>query len=168
MVPSGNRIISSNETCGESKRQSLRCGKQKDIILKQLMELSKRELMEMDCNGGGGEKEGPAVLNRMDVVNQPLQQLEKGNCDQIFEGNLLWDIKPNCKGAQIWDFHLGRSRGREESGSLEVGYCANDAGFTMQSYVELLKKASLASGKGFGEIYGVNCTTDTRGYQNIQ
>ena len=54
MVLSGNPMNSSDGTCGKSKRQSLNCAKPKDIILKQLMELSKRELVEIDCNGADG------------------------------------------------------------------------------------------------------------------
>ena len=59
---------------------------------------------------------------------------------------------------QIWDFHLGQLRAQEESGPLEVGYGSSDAGFMIKSYSELLKEESLATTKGFGEIYGINCS----------
>ncbi|XP_057495703.1 zinc finger protein CONSTANS-LIKE 15-like [Actinidia eriantha] len=78
--------------------------------------------------------------------------------DQIGEGNTKWEIKANGHGAKIWDFHLGKLRAHEESGSLEVGYGSSDAGFMIKSYSELLKEESLATTKGFGEIYGINCS----------
>ncbi|KAI7983962.1 hypothetical protein LOK49_LG15G00967 [Camellia lanceoleosa] len=58
--------------------------------------------------------------------------------------------------SRIWDFNLDRLRGHDESNPLEMGYGASNAGFMMKSYDELLKEASLASTKGFSEIYGVN------------
>lgn len=60
---------------------------------------------------------------------------------------------------QIWDFNLGRLRGTEESGQLEVVYAASDSGFMTKSYSELLKEASLATTKGCGDIFGVNPST---------
>lgn len=57
---------------------------------------------------------------------------------------------------QIWDFHLGRSRGHAESGLLEVEYSVNEAGFVIKSYSELLKDTSYTNTKMSRELYDVN------------
>ena len=57
---------------------------------------------------------------------------------------------------QIWDFHLGRSRIHEESGSLEAEYGVNDAGFVIKTYDELMKETSYPNTKMLGEMYNAN------------
>lgn len=59
---------------------------------------------------------------------------------------------------QIWDFKLGQLRAPDESGQLEVGFGANDAGFVMRSYGEFLKDESLVTSTGLGEIHGMGCS----------
>lgn len=63
MVPNETAMMFSNVPCGEmvaaSKRHVLSCGKQKNVIYKQLVELLKRDLVEGDgggdgCGGGDG------------------------------------------------------------------------------------------------------------------
>ncbi|KAL7241324.1 hypothetical protein ACSBR2_006863 [Camellia fascicularis] len=192
MVPSGNNAMMYSEM--GSKRQSPSCGKQNQVLLRQLMELFKREVVGVDDDNGGSGGGENLVPNQsdwqqadvegadlgsggddevVDPVNQSLQQqqhetpftsllmmqthVDPKSGDQIAQGNVLWDTNHNSQGTQIWDFSLGRLRGHDESSPLEMGYGTSDAGFMMKSYDELLKEASLASTKGFGEIYGANC-----------
>lgn len=61
-----------------------------------------------------------------------------------------------CASLQIWDFHLGRSRGHEECGLLEAEYGVNDAGFVIKSYSELMKETSFTNTKVVGEMYDIN------------
>ncbi|KAK4780727.1 hypothetical protein SAY87_016833 [Trapa incisa] len=64
----------------------------------------------------------------------------------------LWEA--NSSGAaQIWDFNLGRMRGHEEPDVLEVGYEANNAGFSIKSYGDLIRESSFKPAKGLEEIY---------------
>ncbi|XAR64349.1 hypothetical protein NMG60_11024653 [Bertholletia excelsa] len=188
MVPSANAIAYTDGPC---------CGNQKQVLVRQLTELLKREMVGLNGNdgcGGGGENLVPGTPNQsawqgnvdaaclgdgvegvMDALNQSLQQREEeapftsliglqtyGNLNvssgRGAQGNALWDVNPTVQGAQIWDFNLGRLRGHDESGPLEVECDADDGGFMMRSYNELLKEASLATSKGFGELYGVNCS----------
>lgn len=194
MVPSGNNAMMYSEM--GSKRQSPNCGKQNQVLLRQLMELFKREVVGVDDDNGGSGGGENLVPNQsdwqqanvegadlgsggddevVDPVNQSLQQQQQHETpftsllmmqthvdpksgDQIAQGNVFWDTNHNSQGTQIWDFSLGRLRGHDESSPLEMGYGTSDAGFMMKSYDELLKEASLASTKGFGEIYGANCS----------
>ncbi|CAL5338089.1 unnamed protein product [Camellia sinensis] len=195
MVPSGNNAMMYSEM--GSKRQSPSCGKQNQVLLRQLMELFKTEVVAVDDDNGGSGGGENLVPNQsdwqqanvegadlgsggddevVDPVNQSLQQqqqqhetpftsllmmqthVDPKSGDQIAQGNVFWDTNHNSQGTQIWDFSLGRLRGHDESSPLEMGYGTSDAGFMMKSYDELLKEASLASTKGFGEIYGANCS----------
>ncbi|KAG6429327.1 hypothetical protein SASPL_107376 [Salvia splendens] len=57
---------------------------------------------------------------------------------------------------QIWDFNLGQLRGREESSPVELEFGRSDM-YTMKSYGELLKEASLAK-RRVVVVSGVNCS----------
>ncbi|KAK2993601.1 hypothetical protein RJ640_030908 [Escallonia rubra] len=198
MVPSENAGIYGG-SCGQ-KRQSSSCGKQKQVILRQLTQLYNRGLVGPDGGGGGGGGtddlvpgtpngdgwEGGGLGDPVDGVvsgvSQPLEQqrqqapftsllmmqgpADRKESDQNVEGEMSWNTNPSDQGTQgnqllsrtqIWDFNLGRLRGRDDSSPFEVGYGATDVGFMMKSYGELLKEASMATTKGFGEIYRTNC-----------
>ncbi|XP_028108515.1 zinc finger protein CONSTANS-LIKE 15-like [Camellia sinensis] len=70
MVPSGNNAMMYSEI--GSKRQSPSCGKQNQVLLRQLMELFKREVVGVDdnngntssSNGGSGENLVPNMQNK--------------------------------------------------------------------------------------------------------
>ncbi|CAL5392067.1 unnamed protein product [Camellia sinensis] len=70
MVPSGNNAMMYSEI--GSKRQSPSCGKQNPVLLRQLMELFKREVVGVDdnngntssSNGGSGENLVPNMQNK--------------------------------------------------------------------------------------------------------
>ncbi|EXB81235.1 Zinc finger protein CONSTANS-LIKE 14 [Morus notabilis] len=72
-------------------------------------------------------------------------------------GDILWDItnpNNNAPTTQIWDFHLGRSMVHEEP---EVDFGANDEGFMIKNFGELVKEASLTNTKMLGDnIYHIN------------
>lgn len=52
---------------------------------------------------------------------------------------------------------MGRLRDHEESSPLEVAYGANDAGFMIKNFGELMKETSLTSSKILRDIYQINC-----------
>ena len=51
-------------------------------------------------------------------------------------------------------------RDHEESSPLEVAYGANDEGFVIKNFGELMKGTSLTSSKILGDIYPINCTME--------
>ncbi|KAF3432334.1 hypothetical protein FNV43_RR27074 [Rhamnella rubrinervis] len=212
----GNGVNNSNMSCGEvvTKKHGAggRCGKQKQVMYKQLVELLKRDLMSSDGGeergeggGGGGENlvletpnrigvgglqenveealglrnEGDGddvvyggVLNDSSVQTQLQQQApftsllmmpmhpELKHNDGIVDGDMMWDSNPNGQSMQIWDFNLGRLREHEESSPLEVSYGANDAGFVIKNFGELMRETSLTSSKILGDIYQINCAVE--------
>ncbi|XP_027151152.1 zinc finger protein CONSTANS-LIKE 15-like isoform X2 [Coffea eugenioides] len=206
MVPTDNNnpssaVIFSN--CGPDlmkKHTSPSCGKQRLVIMKQLMGLLERDM----ADGGGGEELGPGTPNAsgggccgvwqgneevrglgnggdgvVGIVNQQFQpqqhqrQQEQQNApfmsllmmqtpaipkerDRTVARN-MWTTTACEPSTQIWDFNLGQLRGNDESNTLEVGYSANEVGFMMKSYSELLKEPSSATTRGL-ELSGLNCS----------
>lgn len=55
---------------------------------------------------------------------------------------------------------MGRLRDHEESSPLEVVYGANDAGFVIKNFGELMKDTSLTNSKVLGDIYQINCAME--------
>ncbi|KAI3696418.1 hypothetical protein L1987_79432 [Smallanthus sonchifolius] len=74
--------------------------------------------------------------------------------DQALEQNMIWDSKPrDHRGTpQIWDFNMGRLASPEESD-------ANNEGFMMKTFNEILSEASLPDKTGLGESYAINYST---------
>lgn len=191
MVPNGNAVAFPDALGGEvSKRQSPSCGKHKQVIFKQLVELFRRDLLAGNGGGGGivgdGEDDGGGGVcgggenlvtgwqgnvgesigiengGVLDVDHQALEQQTPFTSLLMLPnrattgGEILWDNNPSDQSTQIWDFHLGRSRGHEECGLLEAEYGVNDAGFVIKSYSELMKETSFTNTKVVGEMYDIN------------
>ncbi|KAL6958340.1 hypothetical protein U1Q18_041869 [Sarracenia purpurea var. burkii] len=95
MVPSGNAMVYSHETCGElvaaSKSHNPGYGKQKQVIFKQLMELFQRELMAgldgKGDSGGGGDDGG--VGGETLAQRTPNQSAWQGNMEGADLGNRI-------------------------------------------------------------------------------
>ncbi|KAL3368717.1 hypothetical protein AABB24_009512 [Solanum stoloniferum] len=174
-------VPSANSSAIYSTKQTPACGKQKQVIFKQLIELFKRDLA--DGVGAGAEDLVPKIPNAtsdwqgnvnmlvMDGVNQKLEQQQPQNVpftfsimphnpidsDQMVERNILWRGNSFDQNTQIWDFNLGQLRSHEQSSSLEADYSESDMAYMMKSYGELIKGTSLATSKGLG-LSGINCS----------
>lgn len=174
-------VPSANNSAIYSTKQTPTCGKQKQVIFKQLIELFKRDLA--DGVGAGAEDLVPKIPNAtsdwqgnvnmlvMDGVNQKLEQQQPQNVpftssimphnpidsDQMVERNILWRGNSFDQNTQIWDFNLGQLRSHEQSSSLEADYSESDMAYMMKSYGELIKGTSLATSKGLG-LSGINCS----------
>ncbi|KAH6837826.1 hypothetical protein C2S53_000544 [Perilla frutescens var. hirtella] len=175
MVPNASSVIYSD--CGGElvkKKKNPSCGKQKQVILKQLLEL----LADGGGGGGDGEDVGPrtpsggawrqeSFCGQYEEQPQEQQQPDGGGftsllmmqtpADRKEEGNMLWNTTACDHSAQIWDFNLGQLRGHEESSPAELEYGGSDMMYTVKSYGELLKEASLAKRRGV-DVSGVNCS----------
>jgi hypothetical protein len=145
-------------------------GKKKQIVLRQLSELFKRDSSTLLMNNDfQNEDQNSWQQGNVDSVNglttddccaqeeSPLTSFQdlmmKGQAEGIAESHNMWtSTNPSQHTTHIWDFNLGQLRDPNESDQLEVGFGTNDAGFKMKSYGELLKDAT-----GFGEMYGLNC-----------
>ncbi|XP_057771240.1 zinc finger protein CONSTANS-LIKE 14-like [Salvia miltiorrhiza] len=174
MVPNASSMIYSD--CGGElvkKKKNPSCGKQKQVILKQLIELI------ADGGGGDGEDVGPGTPSGgawrqesfcgqyEEQPQEQQQELPQGGgftsllmlqtpANQKEERNMLWNTTACDHSAQIWDFNLGQLRGHEESSPVELEFGGSDV-YTMKRYGELLKEASLAKRRGV-DVSGVNCS----------
>ncbi|KAL2560015.1 Zinc finger protein CONSTANS-LIKE 14 [Forsythia ovata] len=163
MVPNDSSVIYSN--CGSglmAKKRIPTCGKQKQVILRQLLELYKRGL----ADGRGGEDAVPGTPSVSESVGwhqgnvsgqyQEQQQQNRGFTSlpmmqttaedpkenyRMMEGN-MWEAGTSDHGVQIWDFNLGKLRGHEASSPLEE-YIATDMEYMVKNYGQLLKEADL-------------------------
>ncbi|KAL5979227.1 hypothetical protein ACLOJK_019125 [Asimina triloba] len=78
---------------------------------------------------------------------------------QLPEAGLQVHLYFNFYTFRIWDFTLGRSCDHDETASLDIGYGANEAGFMIKNYDELIKETSLANTKVLEDIYDMNCSS---------
>ncbi|XP_004239301.2 zinc finger protein CONSTANS-LIKE 14-like [Solanum lycopersicum] len=168
-----------------STKQTPTCGKQKQVIFKQLIELFKRDLADgVGAGAGAGAEDlvpktpnatsdwqGNINVSIMDGVTQKPQQQQPQNVpftssimphnpkdsDQMVERNILWRGNSFDQNTQIWDFNLGQLRSHEQSSSLEADYSESDMACMMKSYGELIKGTSLATSKVLG-LSGINCS----------
>ncbi|XP_071715804.1 zinc finger protein CONSTANS-LIKE 15-like isoform X2 [Rutidosis leptorrhynchoides] len=157
-----------------------KCGKQKNVILKQLSELCKRSLLVSDDGDGGGGSDEPRQHDDDEDVDDDeihhehhpftsllmmqgplsIDLVKDGN----FEQNMVWDNKPRAhKGTQIWDFSMGRLASSEESDVVDsTGHATNNEGFMMKTFNEILTEASLPNKPGLEDMYTINYSTSNR------
>ncbi|OWM89807.1 hypothetical protein CDL15_Pgr024555 [Punica granatum] len=181
IVPSENVVVGyhngSNfgEIVSVMKKQNPSCGKHRQVMQKQLAELSRRGLVD----GGVGDtlvpgtpagtdtwRENVEGMNGADAVQQlpeptvavavvtsasQRDQRDSGGDDR----DRARDGNPNHRAQtpQIWDFNLGQSRGQNEPDHF--GYGKNEEGFMIMSYGELMQESS--SAKVFGNAFQMNC-----------
>ncbi|XP_041016266.1 zinc finger protein CONSTANS-LIKE 15-like [Juglans microcarpa x Juglans regia] len=193
IVPSENAIVGVNG-CGiltmSKKQGGPSCGKRRQVMYKQLVEIFKRDLAAESPRGSGGWQgmnvEGLADLgngrdgvdgfvgeSRVALQQQQQQQQKQHQLPQApltalltmdlkennrtVDGDMLWDTHPSGHSMQIWDFKLGRLREHEETGTMEVAYDANDAGFMIKKFGELMEGTSMNNTKLLGDMYRMNC-----------
>ncbi|KAK6922456.1 CCT domain [Dillenia turbinata] len=166
------------------------CGRQKQVIVKQLIELLKRDSLAGGGRGGEISVPGTPIKNAwqgnvdsvedlvndggcggdedygLSTANQLLHQqtpftsllmLPTTHVDPtVNDGDFLWGSTISDHPTQIWDFNLGRTRGREESSPPEVGYRANGAEFMIKTYTELIKEKPFSTKNVLGDMYEMN------------
>ncbi|KAL9672468.1 hypothetical protein QQ045_028719 [Rhodiola kirilowii] len=169
MVPGVD--FSSMMVDGLCKRQGASCGKRKNVIYSQLIEL----LKSSDGDGADGEDN-----NGEDIVGTSLNAIDFSDTNDRVDGGVgqdfeqQWSVQPqgpfttllmlptlpdhketsnmvdgNLKGqtTQIWDFHSGKLRTHEEPDPFEIGSSGMDSGFTIKTYSELMRETSLTNSK---------------------
>ncbi|XP_064945667.1 zinc finger protein CONSTANS-LIKE 13-like [Musa acuminata AAA Group] len=142
----------------------------KHPLFQQLMELAKTELTastacdlspSTPCQTGRGHEE---LRESQPMPYTSLLMLAptelKGTDRLVEEEDLLWDCGPPEQPAQIWDFNLGRFRDQKESYALEFAYGANNEGFMIKSYNDLLKENPFATTKVLEDIGDANCPSN--------
>ncbi|XP_056168582.1 zinc finger protein CONSTANS-LIKE 14-like [Syzygium oleosum] len=170
-----DKASGSSEEIGKSR--SPQCGRRNQAVRKQLV-----ELFERDCSvggGGGGEDLGPATPSAAEKCE--VADGSDGGCERLLEGqgasfesllmltsrrdweeslerDMIWDCNPSNQTTQIWDFNLGRLRGHEEPGPVEVEFGTNSEGFMIKSYDELMREVPLLTSKASDELYHMNCS----------
>ncbi|GLT48050.1 hypothetical protein SLA2020_216970 [Shorea laevis] len=119
-----------NVSCGEMvKKQSPSCGKYKQAIYNQLVELMKTGFIGGDGAGGRGCGENAeangGILTRQEAMQHQLPytsllMMQTQHNNRIVDGDILWNGNQTgpVHTPQIWDFHSGQLRGHEESSRL--------------------------------------------------
>ncbi|CAN4124149.1 unnamed protein product [Withania somnifera] len=169
------------------RKQTPTCGKQKQVIVKQLIELFKRDLAygvgagveDLVPKTPNGSSDWQGYVNVTDgsdaVMGRVTQKLEQQqqplnvpftslimphnpkDTDQMVERNILWSGNSYDQNTQIWDFNLGQLRSHEQTSSLEADYSETDMAYMLKSYGELIKGTLVATSKGLG-VSGINCS----------
>uniref|UniRef100_A0A7N0UWS5 CCT domain-containing protein n=1 Tax=Kalanchoe fedtschenkoi TaxID=63787 RepID=A0A7N0UWS5_KALFE len=161
---------------GFSKRQGAHCGKRKNVIYRQLIELLNTSTDgdacadgEDHCNNLVGtstdfcdgnhqvdDDGGGNAFNREDFDQQQWSVQQQGPFTTMLmlpthpdpkEASSMLDRNQKGQTTQIWDFHSGKLRAHEETDPFEIGNSERDSGFTIKSYSELMKETSLTNSK---------------------
>ncbi|XP_031478447.1 zinc finger protein CONSTANS-LIKE 14-like [Nymphaea colorata] len=171
--------VPSSEFCSPSKVQNPNCGKRKQVIFNQLVELLKREIMEKNFEHAGdmspatpsqsnltGSIQVPDSCNTqmseqmVDADQQPpytarmMFPQEGGNCPL----DIFWDVgaSDQYNQVQIWDFHI---RECTDNGgcTTEIGSGASNRNSKVKSFNELTRGTSLATGNILEDMFDFNC-----------
>ncbi|XP_059669934.1 zinc finger protein CONSTANS-LIKE 15-like isoform X2 [Cornus florida] len=149
------------------------CGKYKTVMYKQLMELAKRETVRV--NGDGSELGSGIEFDNGDDEELLHQQtpftsllmlpttVDSRENDCVNEVDNMWNCNPTYQAPQIWDFHLGKSRDCEEDSQQEVGYGAENPGFTIKYYNDIGREASLTTAEVLQNMNEMKCFTTYNG-----
>ncbi|KAF5443605.1 hypothetical protein F2P56_036149 [Juglans regia] len=188
IVPSENAIVGVNG-CGiltmSKKQGGPSCGKRRQVMYKQLVEIFKRDLAAELPRGSGGWQgmsvEGLAELgNGRDGVDGfvgescvALQQQQQQKQHQLPQAPLTalltMDLKENNRtvdGDMLWDTHPSGHRtqiwdfklGRlREHEETGTMEVAYDAGFMIKNFGELMEGTSMSNTKLMGDMYRMNC-----------
>ncbi|KAL5724449.1 hypothetical protein ACHQM5_007714 [Ranunculus cassubicifolius] len=182
MVPKDNSN-SNSVFYSNNKKQNPNCGKHKQLILKQLVQLIKNDLNHgdgdttQDLSSSRSTKQGSTEelqvqgeMETNDFMQQlPYTSLLMSTVDTDLKGNVHlvegknsspWGYNQSTnESSQIWDFNLGRSRDHKAHNQLEDGYETSDARFMIQSYTDLVKGDPLETTKALENMYGFNCSS---------
>ncbi|KAL8535033.1 hypothetical protein ACS0TY_010889 [Phlomoides rotata] len=141
MVPNASSVIYSD--CGGElvkKKKSPNCGKLKQVILKQLLELLADGEDVRRPENFEEQRRQDGVFTSLLKMQTSSEPKEEGNT------NILWNTSTRDHSAQqIWDFNLGQLRGHEEGGEM---------------LYTVPKEASTLSKRRGMDLSGVNCCQD--------
>ncbi|KAJ1392902.1 CCT domain [Sesbania bispinosa] len=140
-----------------SKSQSLTCGKHRDEVYEQLVEIAKRnrslcgEDVEFEFNDSSNDV-GDLLLQQTTPFTSLLtlpsefdNDLRKNHDYGTEEaGDLVWNCNPQYQPPQVWDFQLQKSRD------------CNEARVVM---FDSLEEASLSIPKSLQDMDNINCST---------
>ncbi|XP_068656695.1 zinc finger protein CONSTANS-LIKE 14-like [Aristolochia californica] len=174
-----------------TKRRGANCGRHKQMIYLQLVELLRRDLMyepgaEGSCElspgtpsrnaqpGSGDSRASDAAdMSMQDMPFTSLLMLPGADfrdSDRLVGEDVFWDCNAAEKSSQIWDFNSGKSKENQGLGQTEVGYGANEVEFMLRDYNNLIKENSMSSTNVLEDLYDMNCRAahDDLSSTNIQ
>ncbi|KAG9446273.1 hypothetical protein H6P81_012401 [Aristolochia fimbriata] len=164
-----------------TKRRGPNCGRHKQVIYLQLVELLRRDLMSepgaepatgsCELSPGTPSRNGPPGSGDsrvsdggdMSMQDMPFTSLlmlpgaEFRESDRLVGEDVFWDCDASDKNSQIWDFNSGKSKENEGPRAQEVGYGANDVEFMLRNYNNLMKENSMSSTNVLEDLYDMNC-----------
>ncbi|KAF6161581.1 hypothetical protein GIB67_009460 [Kingdonia uniflora] len=155
LVPSGGVVVATTEIV--SKNSS--CGKHKQVLFKQLLELFKRDPIHGD-GVGVGEDLGPEEQGYNNGFMEPNQQMPFTSLlmsvappSNGLDG--VWDYNPPTyhQSTQIWDFNLGKSRDQEAPSHPDIKFNTSNVDFMIQSYSDFVKRNPSETTKVMEDVY---------------
>ncbi|CAI9299875.1 unnamed protein product [Lactuca saligna] len=134
------------------KKSTFSFEKQKNVILKQLTELSKRSVFSSDGNGGRGQqqKEEEVPFTSLLMMKQGRVDVDRID-DQTLQHSMLWNSIPgDRRGTQIWDFDMERSASPDRNNG---GFMSEDhktgTGLAMNLKIQNSSKSCFGTQKGY-------------------
>ncbi|XP_047321942.1 zinc finger protein CONSTANS-LIKE 13-like [Impatiens glandulifera] len=155
------------------------CGRYKTVFFKQLVELANREIVRFEEDEVEVEEElGPGTPSGrgQPEMNLDISEFDNGEEEEMlqqqtpFTSLLMFSDHPvesskevnnhwTCHNShnkyqapQIWDFCSQKSRNCDQPGDIEIRCDANNSGFTMNNYNDIMKETNLMT-----NAYEMNC-----------
>ncbi|XP_073134973.1 zinc finger protein CONSTANS-LIKE 14-like [Henckelia pumila] len=126
-------VPNASYTDSELKRKTPSCGKQKQVILKQLLTMLEDGDGDEVAPSGGAWGHDNFCAQYHEEQPQDSNKQQNANA-RVDDENLMWNT-----GTQIWDFNLGQLRGHEDqANALELEDGGSEMLYTVKSYGELL------------------------------
>ncbi|PSS35314.1 Zinc finger protein like [Actinidia chinensis var. chinensis] len=169
--------VPSFDTPGVSNLRNSCCGRYKNVVYKQVVELAKREVVRADGDGAemgpgtpqyansesledgnGGDEE---LLHQRTTLTSMLMDPGESAC--VAEVNNMWNCNPTYQTPQVWDFNSGRSKDCEEPDQIETGRGPENSDFVINNYSDFIKETSLATTEMMEDMYEMNCSIIYKG-----
>ncbi|XAR58316.1 hypothetical protein NMG60_11026764 [Bertholletia excelsa] len=189
----GSDSVPSFDYPGMSKSRGSGCGKHKNVLYKQLVDLAKREMVRADgdvaelvpgtpnqCSHDGNSEalefengDDGELLRQQTPFSSLLMfppTVDPADISCLTQVNNMWNCNTTYQSPQIWDFHSGRLRNYEELGELEIGYDLDSSGFLIKNYSDFTNEAPLATAEIIEDMHEMGSSTvyDSMPLQNNQ
>lgn len=156
----------------KGQKSVLGCGKQRQALLQQLLDLGKRDSavdLQGDLKPPTPKAKDKTSLDEDSYLQQmpftsllmlpPSQQsdVHKSKDQHVQEESVVSNYGQTAHSNQIWwDFNSGKPRSENMDSAYDITFATNGEGFTIRNYNEFTNENSYESTKAFKGMYGMN------------